>query len=341
MAQFKVGVIGCGGRGKAHAEGYQASADVKMVACADPMDEGRAAFMEEFGVEKGYADYQEMLDKEDLDIVSICTWTGMHKDMVVAAASSGIAAIHCEKPMATNWGDSKELYQACVDNDVVITFCHQRRFAANYAKARQLAHDGTIGQLVRVEGACPNLFDWGTHWYDMFCFYNNEAAAEWVMGQIDVEAENKVFDALVETSGLAWIHFKSGVDGLLATGGVSFGDGTRNRLIGTEGMIEVGGGEEPPLRFKGKGDADWVEPDLQDVVPPGGDSLLATLDLIDALKNGREPELSGRKALQATELIFATYESSRRRAKIHLPLDVDDSALVTMVEERLIGPRRI
>ncbi len=341
MEQFKVGVIGCGGWGKAHAEGYQVSVDVKMIACADPMEEGRAAFMRDFGVERGYADYQEMLDKEDLDIVSICTWTGMHRDMVVAAAQSGVKAIHCEKPMATNWGDSKELYQACVDHDVVITLCHQRRFAANYVKARQLAQDGTIGQLVRMEGTCVNLFDWGTHWFDMFFFYNNEEPAEWVMGQIDVEEEYTVFGALVETSGLSWIRFKNGVDGLLATGETNFGDGMRNRLIGTEGMIEIGGKEEPPLRYKGRGDGDWVEPDLQGLVPPGGDTVLATLDLIDVLKSGREPELSGRKALQATELIFATYESSRRRGRVCLPLEVDDSALVAMVEEGVIGPRRV
>ena len=55
---------------------------------------------------------------------------------------------------------------------------------------------------------------------------------------------------------------------------------------------------------------------------------------------GREPELSGRKALQATDLIFATYESSRRRAKIALPIDVDDSALLTMLDQGVIGAGR-
>ncbi len=60
---------------------------------------------------------------------------------------------------------------------------------------------------------------------------------------------------------------------------------------------------------------------------------LVELELVDAVQTGREPELSGRKAMQATELIFATYESSRRRGKIILPLDVDDSALLTMLED--------
>ena len=52
------------------------------------------------------------------------------------------------------------------------------------------------------------------------------------------------------------------------------------------------------------------------------------LDLIDALAAGREPELSAARALRATELIFATYESSRRGARVELPLTIDDSPLI-------------
>ncbi len=56
------------------------------------------------------------------------------------------------------------------------------------------------------------------------------------------------------------------------------------------------------------------------------------LDLIDALKTGREPELSARKAIQATELIFATYESSRKRGRVDLPLQIDDSPFLAMIQ---------
>jgi hypothetical protein len=58
---------------------------------------------------------------------------------------------------------------------------------------------------------------------------------------------------------------------------------------------------------------------------------LGVVDLIDALKTGREPELSARRALAATELIFATYESSRRRGRVDLPLTIDDSPLLDML----------
>ena len=337
MPTFRAGVIGCGGRGRSHAQGYKASPDVEIVACADPFEESREKFVETFKVARAYKDYVEMLDKEALDFVSVCTWTGLHKDMVIAAANSGVKAIHCEKPMAPTWGDAKKLYQACVDNNVVITFCHQRRFGDTFVKAKELAHDGTIGELIRVEGACSNMFDWGTHWFDMFSFYNNDEPAEWVIAQIDVAEKRSVFGVPVETSGISWIRYRNGLEGLLTTGKTS-ANGAHNRLIGTDGIIELGGGkDQPPIRVLRHGAKDWEVPSLKGVVPSGGDTTLSVLDLIDAVKTGREPELSGRKALQATELIFATYESSRRRAKITLPLDVDDSALLTMLEKGAIG----
>ena len=57
------------------------------------------------------------------------------------------------------------------------------------------------------------------------------------------------------------------------------------------------------------------------------------LDLVDALKNGREPELSARRALAATQLIFATYESSRRRGRVDFPLAIDDSPFLSMIDD--------
>ena len=333
MAAFRAGIIGCGGRGRAHARGYQASPDVEIVACSDPVENARDAFAEQFEVPNTYENYEEMLDKESLDFVSVCTWIALHRDMVIAAANSGIKAIHSEKPMAPTWGDAKALYQACVDNDVVITFCHQRRFGAQFVKAKQLANDGTIGELRRLEGSCPNLLDWGTHWFDMFLFYNNDEPVDWVIGQIDVAEEKLVFGTQVETSGLSWFRWKNGVEGLLTTGGVSL-SGFSNRLIGTEGIIDVGGGA--PVRLLRAGSDGWETPDLSDI-PKGDDTVLSVLDLVDSVKTGREPELSGRKAIQGAELIFATYESSRRRAKINLPLTVDDSALLTMVANGDIG----
>ena len=55
------------------------------------------------------------------------------------------------------------------------------------------------------------------------------------------------------------------------------------------------------------------------------------IDLVEALKEGREPELSASRAYRAAELTFATYESSRKRGRVDLPLEIDDSPLLEML----------
>ena len=332
MESMRVAVIGCGRRGIRHGEGYEASG-VQIVACADPFDEARGVFAQRFGVVHPYADYRDMLASEDLDVVSICTWTGLHKEMIIAAAESGIRAIHSEKPVATTWGDAKALYQACVDHDVMITFCHQRRFEDAFVKTKALLDQGAIGDLVRVEGACPNLFDWGTHWFDMFFFYNDDTPAQWVMGQIDFGEPTVLFGVPMEAWGLSWIRWANGVEGLLTTGGAAM-QGPRNRLMGTAGIIEIMGSDNAPVRIWRDGSEGWEDVILDVGVPARQATIAATRDLLEALQTGREPMLSGRKALQATELIFATYESSRRRGRVALPLEVEDSALLSMLEEQ-------
>ena len=91
MTTLKAGLIGCGGRGRAHAEGYLAADNANIAACADPIVATRESFARDFAVANTYDDYRAMLDGEDLDLVSVCTWTGQHRTMVEAAATSGVS----------------------------------------------------------------------------------------------------------------------------------------------------------------------------------------------------------------------------------------------------------
>ena len=330
-AQRTVAVIGCGGRGRAHAEGWQQDTRSQLVACADPVEASRDDFCEHFGDMRRYDDYAEMLKAESPDIVSICTWTGMHREMIEAAAAAGVTAIHSEKPMAPTWGDAQAIHNVCQEAGVVLTFCHQRRFGDTFSTARDLVRNGAIGELRRMEATCPNLFDWGTHWFDISFFYNDETPVEWVMGQIEVAEERKVFDVSLESSGLSWFRFANGVEGLLTTGDASDG-GLHIHLIGSEGIIELQLRDlDNPVRlWRGSG---WESPAFTSGVPNAQHTIASCSDLLACLDRDTEPELSSRKALQATELIFATYESSRRRARVQLPLTTPDSALLTMLAD--------
>ncbi len=339
---YRVGIIGCGrpwraegatgfGMSHQHALGYRASSDARIIALADISLENARAFQEQHGGDQIYQDYHAMLAQENLDIVSISTWPHLHAEMVIAAAEAGVKAIHCEKPMAPTYGESRRMVETCEAHGVQLTFNHQRRFGAPFRKAKELLKEGSIGQLVRLEATCGNLYDWGTHWFDMLFFYNDENPAEWVIGQIDLRGTEKIFGVPVEGHGLSHFMFKNGVQGLMMTGAGAAGT-LVNRLIGTEGMIEVGN-LNIPLRVWGRGQNAWETIPLEEGLHPNDAVKRGVLDLIDALKTGREPELAGRRALRATELIFATYESSRRRARVDLPLDITDSPLIAMLEQ--------
>ena len=342
MAMYRVGIIGCGrplgtdgatgfGMGHAHAGGYEASPDAEIVALADINLENARAFRAEHGGGHIYQHYREMLEKEKLDIVSICTWPHLHAEMVVAAAEAGIKAIHCEKPMAPTYGEALGMVQVCEERGVQLTFNHQRRFGAPFRKARELLKSGAIGETIRLEASCANMFDWGTHWFDMLFFYNEETPAQWVIGQIEPEGGQRVFGVPVEGQGISYFKYANGVHGLLVTG-FEAGWEASNRLVGTEGVIEVGHSREVPLRMWRQGQLGWEVVELEEGLHGADHVKLAVLDVIESLKTGREPELSASKALRATELIFATYESSRRRGRVDLPLDIQDSPFLAMLD---------
>jgi predicted dehydrogenase len=348
MTQLKVGIIGCGrprqtegatgfGQGHLHAMGYKAVSDCVLAAAADIRPDNLELFCQEHNIPNGYLDYKEMLAKEELDIVSVCLWPHLHAPVVIDAAQAGVKAIHAEKPMAPTWGEAKKMVAVCEENHVQLTINHQRRCGQPFRKAKELVDAGAIGQLLRLEGFCPNLFDWGTHWFDMMFFYNNETPAKWVIGQLDARGGPAIFGVRIEGQGLSYIEWQNGVHGLLVTGRGDVAQQDEmtmgNRLVGTEGIIEVGAKDGPLVRLRSpETGGRWQAVDMEGTLHGNDHVMIGIVDLVDALKNGREPELSGRRALQATELIFATYESSRKRGRVDLPLEIEDSPLLSMLE---------
>lgn len=345
--EYRVAIIGCGGRGRQHWRAYKSTERCRLVGVADVQPGAGEAFVERAGLTETppaiHADYEAMLRETHPDIVSVCTWPDTHAAIVDAAAAAGAKAIFAEKPMAPTWGEARRMAAAVRGAGTLLQFCHQRRFETQFVVARRLLREGAIGRLLRIEGTCDNLFDWGTHWFDMMHFYNDEQPAEWVLGQIDARTGRRVFGALIEDQGMSLVQFANGVQGLLLTGhGRQYPE--VNRLVGTDGVIEVQmpgeDGKWVPVRVRGRGDGAFRVPEITDADRPGpaGPEGRAAADLLHCLEHGGEPELSVEKALRATELIFATYESSRRRGRVDLPLTVDDSALASMVAAGQIGP---
>ncbi len=343
MSKFRMGVIGCGkpwgspgatgmGQGNVHAMGYIASPDCELVAASDIRQDNLDAFVQRYGVPRGYLDYHEMLAREHLDMVSICLWPKLHGPVLFDCVAAGVKAVHCEKPIAPTFGEAKRMVEVCAEKGVQLTFNHQRRFGKPFYTAKALLDEGKIGRLRRIEGFTDNLYDWGTHWFDMMFYFNDEQPVEWVLGQIDARGGRKIFDVLIEGQGLSTFKWKNGVYGLMNTGGgQQFDCGLR--LLGSEGVIELWVRDGAALRMNGIAThGEWQEFDVGVRDAYLKTTVDAVLDAIAALKTGREPELAGWKALQATEVIFATYESSRRRGRVELPLEIDDSPLRAMLD---------
>ena len=346
-AAYRVGIIGCGrplrtegatgfGMAHRHAMGYAASPHTQLVALADISRENAEAFQKEHGGDAIFEDYQRMLAEAELDIVSVCVWPHLHAEMVLAAAPAGVQAIHCEKPIAPTFGEARRMVESCERNGVQLTFNHQRRFAPPFGVARRLMREGAIGDLQRIEGRCPDMNDWGTHWFDMMHFCNDETPAEWVMGQIDSSEIRTIFGMAHETQGISHVRFQNGVEGLLMTS-AAIEMGAAFRLLGSDGIIEFGPGRDGGLRILNGQSSGW-----RDVNPEGTMHDLdavqkGIIDLVEALRDGSEPELAGRRAFRAAELTFATYESSRKRGRVDLPLEIENSPLLDMLAS---GPPR-
>jgi predicted dehydrogenase len=264
-----------------------------------------------------------MLVQEKLDCVSICLWPHLHAPVTLAAAQSGnVRAIHCEKPIAPTWSEAKKMVEVCAAQGVQLTFNHQRRFNVPFQTAKAMLDAGEIGELESMEAYCFDLFDWGTHWFDMMFFFNNETPVEWVFGQVDISTPYAIFGVPLERFGISHFAFKNGVRGSMVAGrGDEIWNGLRVRLNGSKGQMEVGEAKQSDkheLRIN-KGDG-WKPIAVEGSIH-GDDAYLKVMaEITESLQNGKKSLLDAQNALATTELIFATYESARRKERFRCRL---------------------
>lgn len=336
MNKLRAAVIGCGGRGHAHALGYHHCEDVELVSCADIHLAAAQRMAEQYGFTRVYTDYREMLVKEKPDVVSMALWPGLHAEAVLACVNAPVPPrlINAEKPMAPTFGEAVQMHDACQRAGILLTFSHQRRFGRTFRRAKELIDEGIIGQLIRLEMNCSNLLDWGTHWFDMMLFYNNDLDPDWVLGQIGCAASEMVFGAQIETAGISYVKWPNNVTGVLTTGKGTGAD-CEIRVIGSAGMLIVDHGKVRVLR-EGR---NWENAELLLPRISGDDTTRYIIDAVACLREGRESTLCSENALRATQLIFATYESSRKRQRVVLPLKTEGSPLLDMLKsEELVIP---
>lgn len=340
----RIGIIGCGrplrtegatgyGMAHRHMNGYLKTGGCELVAVTDIDRPNAEAFVAEYNPDAGiFEDVARMMEEAKPEAVSVCLWPHLHAEVVSRIAPFGPKAIHCEKPMDVHWDACLEMDEICRRHGVQLTFNHQRRFNLPFLKARELLDGGAIGQLQRLEAGWHNLFDSGTHWIDMMFYFNRDESAEWVLGQIDLREGKRVFGALHESHGISTFRFKNGVRATYFSGREHEDLGCMIRAIGDLGVLEILD-QAPWLRVHRFDSTGWTEYDEGESIHDdlGIDRTIA--DLLACLQSGDEPLTSSRRALQATEAIFATYESSLRRGRIDLPLQPCRSGLLALAED--------
>ena len=186
MPNYRVGIVGCGGRSRAHAAGWVGNEGVTLAAVADPIEERRDALGEEYGIAPGqrYPDFADMLGAADLDFISIATKPELREPVFVAALAAGVKGILCEKPMALSLGEAHRIHSACADGRIPLVINHQKRHLTEWQRLATMCANGELGTIERVEASSfGNLASQGTHVLDMVLQFGGDVQPLWAIGQ--------------------------------------------------------------------------------------------------------------------------------------------------------------
>ncbi|MBA3687160.1 MAG: Gfo/Idh/MocA family oxidoreductase, partial [Planctomycetes bacterium] len=143
-----IAFIGAGGIAGVQAKALAGMPEARVVACADPNPVARARLSGTYGVERGYADWREMLaDQPDIDAVSVCTPNRLHAEPTIAALRAGKHVL-VEKPMAMNAEEGQAMVDAAraAGRQLVVGF--QVRFSPGAELIRRQIADGVLGRIV-------------------------------------------------------------------------------------------------------------------------------------------------------------------------------------------------
>ncbi len=335
--QYKAAIVGCGSIGQAHMQGYERLDNVDVVAVVDPLEPARKMYMDQYGIPSGYATVEEMLEKSEPDIVSVCVWHLLH-DTVTAQVAIGpsVKGIICEKPMAIGMGRADAMVDVCEANDVKLAISHQRRFTPGWEKARELIEDDAIGTPLRADlRVKEGLANWGTHSIDGARYILGDPIAEWVMGAVERRTNKYERNTAIEDACMGLIHFGGSLQFFIQSDLWDRDcDAGKFFIRGTEGMLHI---TETVLKMFNAETQGWKSIDLGlkegDQAIGGNTNAAQTRELIEWIEGGPESRGSGRIARDTVEVMMAMYQSARRNMVITLPLKEKDYPLELMINE--------
>ena len=237
---YRVGIIGCGSIAQRHTKAYQSVAGFQLAAAAEPNPETARTFQETFAIPTMYADPKEMLRKESLDVVSVCTWHGLHAPQTLMAAEHGAKAVLCEKPMAVSLDEADQMITACRTSGTKLAIGHQRRFYPGWTEARRLISEGAVGKPVMVTGyVVDGLLNTGSHVIDGMRYVLGDPQPEWVMGAVERKTNRWERDVPIEDCCLGLTSFAGGAQALLQVDLTPYSSADHFTVQGSGGLLMV------------------------------------------------------------------------------------------------------
>ena len=162
----RMGIIGAGWPGAAHARGCAEAGGYKVVAVADLIPARRKQIMSEFGATQEYADAKELIDDREVDAVAIALPNHLHAPTTIAALRAGKHVV-CETPPTTSAKEAKQIQRAAGKSGKVVLYGFQRRFGGPEQASRQAVVKGYAGDVYHARAAWtrPRGVPVGTGWF--------------------------------------------------------------------------------------------------------------------------------------------------------------------------------
>ncbi|MBI5670525.1 MAG: Gfo/Idh/MocA family oxidoreductase [Chloroflexi bacterium] len=353
---MKAAIIGASFAKAAYLPALKTIDDVEIVAVASARLDSAKATADAFGVPNAYDDWRAMLEQHPVDFVGIATPTVHHAPMTLAALDCG-AHVLCEKPMAMNADEARQMLERAEAWGRVHAIGHELRFNPNRRKIRDLIASGAIGSvrhvnIVNISGtwgdpASRPAGDWwslaemgggrlganGSHQIDLLRFWLGEVGA--VSGQM----ATMVADRIDKQTGQPWtataddqVSFTAEMqNGALASVFISSAArhtiGNSTQIFGSEGTIRLADADEKLLVARvGEDFQDMSEGDPNMSLPGVGKgiwnvSVVGMMrEIIAAIREARAPQgvATFADGLQTQKVMDAIRQSSRERRWIQV-----------------------
>jgi len=338
-------VVGLG-IGKAHVKGAASAKSCKLAAVCDLNKELADKVAADYGCEAMY-DFDQLLQRDDVDVVSICTPSGMHADMIVKAAAAGKHVL-CEKPLDISVAKVDQAIAACRTHGVKLGGIFQNRLSPANQAIKKAIDNGVLGQLYIANcqvkwWRTQQYYDeggWrGTWAMDGGGSLMNQSIhtidlLQWFSGPVkSVFAKPGIFAHQIETedAGLALVTFAYGALGTIIGTTVAYpGLDVSVQLHGANGSIYMTDQVIKRWRIRGENEKE-LEAEMitrfADKRGGGSDDPMAIAttghagqvqDMVYAVLEDRDPAIPGSEARNAVQLIEAIYESARTGKEVFL-----------------------